>query len=428
MPESAIRLLILALSVLVVYARTPILLHRPRFWAEEAVVYFRLAWEGPWLAALAAPHNGYLSLVNNVTAAFAANLVPLERAPLVTTLAALLCQLAPIAIILFGRIPLLAGLPRQAVAVLIVLLTPPSAEVWLNTINSQFHLALATGLLLLEDGEIPSRAGRILRRCLLAAAGLTGFVSCFLAPLALHRAWATRRREPIIQAGILCAAAALQLSILGTLGERSTAAERRGSVNVWTTATTLMTRTVIEPLLGSELGARISSGIVAYRRTSRVHADALGVALAAGLLALLACLLWQPRRRGAAALAGAYLLIAVLSIAGSLTRDKAALISVSHVNGGRYFYAPAVLMSLLVLSALAWNGGTFARMRTLVCGALLALSLVTNARHFRDNLLVDPRWPDWAVEIAGWRGNPSRELRVWPPGWTLKLDPVRSPR
>ena len=41
-------------------------------------------------------------------------------------------------------------------------------------------------------------------------------------------------------------------------------------------------------------------------------------------------------------LAVGYLLIAVLSIAGSLTRDKAALIRVSHVNGGRYFYVGAL--------------------------------------------------------------------------------------
>ena len=52
----------MALSVLVVSARAPILLHHPRFWAEEAVVYFRSAWERPWPVALVTPHNGYISL------------------------------------------------------------------------------------------------------------------------------------------------------------------------------------------------------------------------------------------------------------------------------------------------------------------------------------------------------------------------------
>lgn len=422
------RLLLVALSLLVVYARAPILFHHPRFWAEEAVVYFRTAWELPWSAALVTPHNGYLSLFNNIAAALAANLVPLEWAPLVTTLAALVVQLAPILIILFGRIPLLAGLPRQAVAVLVVLLTPPSAEVWLNTINSQFYLALATCLLLLEDGEIPSRAGRVLRRGFLVLAGLTGPVSCFLAPLSLYRAWAMRHREPMIQAGILCAAAALQISILGVLGERSTAADRTGSVNVWTTATILTTRTVAEPLLGSDVGARISTGIVAFRHGPKIYSRALGVALAGGLLALLAFLLWRRQEPGAATLTAGYLLIAVLSIAGSLTRDKAALIQASHVNGGRYFYVPAVLASLLVLSAIGRGSSAFERVRSLLCGALLAFSLITNACQFRDNLLLDPGWPDWSAEVASWRRDPSRDLRVWPPGWSLKLDPARSSR
>lgn len=423
----AIRLAFVALSALVVYARAPILFHHPRFWAEEAVVYFRWAWEHPWLSALMTPHNGYLSLFNNIAVVLAANLVPLERAPLVSTLAAFLAQLAPIVIILFGRIPLLAGFPRQAVATLVILFTPPSAEVWLNTINSQFYLALATCLLLLEDGQVRDRAGCILRRCFLVLAGLTGPVPCLLAPPAIYRAWSMRQREATIQAAILGAAAVFQLSILGMTGERSTAGAQLGSFNVWTTATILTTRTVAEPLLGSVLGARISTDIVAYRHGSGHHAGLLGVALAAVLGVFFACLLWRQRQSAVFILAAGYLLTAVLSIAGSLTHDKATLIQVSSVNSGRYFYAPAALMNLLVLSAMRWEPSVPGRLRSVLCAVLLTFSLVVNVRHFRDDLLIDASWPDWEAEVTAWRGDPSRELRVWPPGWSLTLDPHRAP-
>ena len=85
-------------------------------------------------------------------------------------------------------------------------------------------------------------------------------------------------------------------------------------------------------------------------------------------------------------------------------------------------------MHLLVLSAIRWDSSGFDRARSLLCGALLAFALVTNARHFRDNLLVEPTWPGWPAEAASWRRDRSREFRVWPPGWSPKLDPARSSR
>ena len=384
-------------------------------------MYFRSAWERSWPLALVTPHQGYMSLFNNVAAVAAVHLVPLDEAPLVTTLAALLLQLAPIAIVLFGRIRLFAGLPRQVLAVLIILVTPPSAEVWLNTINSQFYLALATGLLLLEDGEIASRVGRVLRRSFLVLAGLTGPVSCLLAPVALHRAWSVRSREAMVQAMILCTAAGVQLAILGLLGDQSTVPDRAASLNVWTTASIMVTRTVIEPVLGSDLGAEISKGIVAYSRGSRDRAGVVGVTAAVGLAALIACVLWKRREPEVLVLAAGYLLVAVLSIVGSLTRDKAALIQVSHY-GGRYFYVPAVLMVLLVLSGMRRESSTFGRWRSVLCGAIVLVSLAVNARHFQDGLIIDASWPQWAAEVARWRQDPSRDLHVWPPGWSVTLE------
>jgi hypothetical protein len=106
---------------------------------------------------------------------------------------------------------------------------------------------------------------------------------------------------------------------------------------------------------------------------------------------------------------------------GSLTRDKAALIQVSHY-GGRYFYVPAVLMLLLMLSGIRWESSTLGRWRSALCGAIVLLSLAVNPRHFREGLIVDASWPDWAAEVARWRQDPSRERQVWPPGWSVTLE------
>ena len=143
-----LNVLLLVLAGCLTVWRQPRLFSHPRFWAEEGTVFFSRALCAPWSQALLQPApSGYLKVFNNLVSLWAAYLVPLERAPLVTTLAAFVVQMVPLAILLTGASELHRGKLRQTLLILIILLNVYTGEIWLNTTNSQNYILL-TALLI----------------------------------------------------------------------------------------------------------------------------------------------------------------------------------------------------------------------------------------------------------------------------------------
>ena len=117
--------LFLILVVILVW-RAPNLLRAPRFWAEEGRVYFKFAYEHGFFRSLYFIHwwMGYLYLLPNISAAIAAHMLPLEYAPFATTYAALVVQLIPFLIILYGKSTVFKRIPKKITACLILMFTP----------------------------------------------------------------------------------------------------------------------------------------------------------------------------------------------------------------------------------------------------------------------------------------------------------------
>ncbi|WP_342381249.1 hypothetical protein NVS55_16445 [Myxococcus stipitatus] len=402
--------------------REPLLLRSPRFWAEEATVYFEHA-RDVGVAALATPHLGYYSLFSNL-AGFLASLPRPEAGPWVTTLLALGIQLIPVALVLAGRIAFLRTPGRQALALAALILASPSEEVWLNTINSQFHLALASVLLLLESEGEPSRSGLWARRALLVLAGMTGPVTCFLLPLFLWRAWRTRQREAWIQAGLLTACVGAHLAIWGAAFlreglEAASAGRARPSLDV--ISTSLVTRALFEPVLGLPLAHRLASAVVRGRALPW-----RAVLLAGGCAVLLLGWSWamQYRQRfQVRLLAVSGPLLAALCMVGSLgSGDKSQLVLPTG-GYGRYFYVPAVLVLLLVISALAPDeNNRFSRMRRALALPLLILAFASHTSGLVERRGQHADWPRWRDEVAAWRQDPTYRPRIWPPDWRVALE------
>ncbi|NMO13524.1 hypothetical protein HPC49_09740 [Pyxidicoccus fallax] len=413
------RLLTLAflLGLLATALRDPIFFLHPRFWAEEATVYFAMAFNDGG-SALWRPALGYYSLIDNVAAQLAANVVPLEDAPLVTTLIALLVHAVPLWLVLFGRLSFLPTPWHRLVAAALVVVTPPWKEVLLNTINSQFHLALATALILLED-EAPLETGaRWGRRLVLVVSGLSGPVSCFLVPLYLLRAVWRRRREHAAQAALLTVCALLEAGVVWH--GRAEHAKRRAEFDPAMVATAVGTRVVVEPVLGSQWGREVVASIQA-KRTTKVRSRNIGITVAVAVAVLSALLLVRRQPRGTAILhLGSALVLAVLCLVGSIGTVKSGYINVG--GGERYFYAPGVLWNLLLLAVVRWGPSHFERARALVAGGLLAASLGVNilaVSRYSGHLDDMPRWRE---QVRRWREDPRQPLEVWPGGWFVHLN------
>jgi hypothetical protein len=393
------------------------------FWAEEGSVYFQYAWHHGWRAALWATHQGYFALVPNVATALATG-VPLEYAPTVTVLAAASIQFAVVALVAFGRAPLFDWMPARVLGVALVLLVARSDEVWLNTINSQFHLALAAALILIEPARDAGRVRRLALRALLLIAGLTGPGTAALAVPYAVAAWTSRERERAVQAAVLAVCAGVQATVmLGAAGQLGLEGRMAG-LDLPSLASIIGVRTMVFPFLG----AGIAMDVITVLERAGAHDPAarLGVGLALLMLeaALVAWLAGGSDARERRGLAAAYVLLVAASVLGATGSRPEKAVFISPSFSTRYFYAPAVLLALAALSrtCAAAAGGTPARA---LAGALpVAAALAVGAGFWTT---MPAAGPSWRAQLAAWRADPARPLVIRPRRWRMHLVRHRRP-
>ncbi|QTL03295.1 hypothetical protein J5J86_21540 [Aquabacter sp. L1I39] len=403
------------LAATFIFARTPHILMDGRLFAEEGVIYFRDAVAGSWWDALLAPRVGYYSAFNKL-AALAASVVPLEGAARVTTWCALAVQLSVVWIV--ARSDAFGPLWGRALAALVPIVAVPSAEVWLNTINSQFHLAVGTAVLLATGrAALPSAV----RLAFLLLAGATGPVSVALAPLFALKALRSRTGQDMREAALLCALALVQaVLMIRVLAE----GERGGGLSVLAMLSAIGVKNLALPWLGDAAG-EVGAVLLAGSRLAKALAAA-GLAAFAALLAV--TVLRTPASRW---LAAAALLVALVSYAGALGKDPWILLI--PAAAGRYAYAPNALMGLALIAAMAGMAERRRAWRPLrpVAGVLALWMLACGFFQYWN---VEPFFsgPSWRAEVTAWRADPARErLALWPPPWFLPLPhpaPAAPPR
>jgi hypothetical protein len=397
--------------------RQPAFFTAPRFWAEDAPVYFANAWMLPWWRAVVYTPQGYLA-ISSTLAAQAAVQVPLEHAPLVTTLVSFLTQLLAVGLVVFGRAPEWRGW-RWLVGLAIVLFAGLTDEVWLNVANLSFWWGLVAFLLLLEPVDV--EGGRaIVYRMLIALAFLSSPVAVFLAPLFVLRAWQGRTREAIVQATIAGVLAAVQVAAVAT-GVRpvSVAAARSTHLDVQTIACGLWMKAVVLPALGERAVLEVrNAGPCMIAALDAPSAPLRGVVL---VLAWLGVVAWLGRGLppGRQVLtAGAYVLVSVLSLLGALGDKRIILVGAAGA-ASRYAYVPSVIFLVLLFGNVRRPVGA----RAVVAAGLLATGLALGALRYPYTVRWDATWPDWRAEVAAWRRNPYRGIATWPSGWGVRLPP-----
>lgn len=415
------RWLVLAAYAVLVAIRAPAIVWPGRFWGEEATIYFREAFlRSPW-EVLLSPDLGYYSLFNKLATLAAARGVPLEWAPLVTIGFALGIQVVPAVLLLFARFPAWPAWRQRAAGVALILLVQPNQEVWLNTINSQYFLCLATGLVLISTPPADRRAHGA-RLGLLVLAGLTGIVSALWWPLFLLEHRRTRHPRRLHELMALGAAAALQAVVV-------LAGSGRAVQPVWSLLPlALAGKQWVLPLFGH----RAFDGFIDFLRawpslTCFPGSLALFlpyVAVAGGV--------WRQRNWTAGLLLAAAVGIAVVSLAFSLPAQRLESFGYSCITAtadGRYYYAPNALLALALLALVAAPGSTAGRPAAAIrvgSGLLLSFLLATGAANFRHY----GGWshgPSWPAEVRAWRAGTSDTLAIWPAPWRLDLRPEPTP-
>ncbi|MCB2190591.1 MAG: hypothetical protein KQI62_03450 [Deltaproteobacteria bacterium] len=401
------RWIYLGLFALLVAVRLPRILLEGRFWAEEGCVFFARAWHAPWMEALFFSYAGYLNLTANGAGLLAHYLVPLWAAPYVSTGIALIIQCLPAMLILTSRLEWLRHRAVLMVALLIIATPPHSEEVWLNSICSQYHLALSTGIIL----ALEPRGGLmgLLRLGVLLLATLSSPMSWVLAPLFVLRAALERSGPRIWQALVLSAGVVIQViwfyaPIPGR--EVGIAPSLFGAI--------VMVKQAIIPLIPAPLDSQlikwVSSGF------SPAGGPLWPLAVVALLFALLA---WGALRHAKESplwllLAGA--IIATGAYAGSLG-DKIGLL---HTLGGnRYAFAPQALFGLCVLGLAMLLRGRGRLLARVVVIWLLVVGLWGYWAPVGSGQVQDG--PPWPPEAQKWQQDHNYRMKIWPFGWSMQL-------
>lgn len=396
------RLALLLAYALLVAVRMPNIWAKGRFWAEEGAVYFRNARLEAWYDALFAVHTGYLNLAASIATLLAARLVPLEWAPWVSTGFALLIQLCPPLLLMTGGIGWLRDTRSLALALLLLLIPHGSAEVWLNSITSQFHLGLCVVLIL----ALPVRGGWVggFRLGLLVLAPLSGPASTFLTPLFLVRAIAERSWARAGQGVLLGAMAFLQLLMVLTHPEPA----RDIGIGPRLLALVIYEKHILLPVIGFDHTFRLVGDFVgAVRGGGKFWGEMLLAALASALM--VTGVAWHGDRFVRWLFAGA-VVIMLMSYFGALGHHVD-LLGVSF--GDRYSYVPSALFGITLLGLSRLSGRWTQKLALILVAWIVCIGM-------NDFMWVGRGFADgsrWAKEAANWRADHQYQVEFWPNGW-----------
>ena len=399
------RVLLFFLFILCTVCRLPRVVFQGRFWAEEARVFYWNAAHFPWLSALFYSYGGYMNFGANLAAVVARHLVPLDDAPRVTLVFAMAVQICPALLLLTSRDAWLR--PRLALAACLWLLVaaPSAEEVWLNTPNSQFFLALSAALILALAVESGGR--EIFRRILLFFAPLYGLLAITLLPLFVLRAAIERSRGRWIQTLTLAAGAAIQM--LWFYHQQP----GRQTLDVKLILAMVFAKNLLLPLLGFGASQPTASWLHAALNRGILPVAVVIAILAAGAL-IFALAAKGPKEAWWLVIACG--VVTLLSYYGKLLPTPN---QVDPHNSERYAFAPQVLLAWSMVAIAAGGRGIRAK---IAFGLVAWLSLVSADAYLHPAAAV-VRGPKWRYEMVKWHADPHYSPKAWPDGaWVLAMN------
>lgn len=418
--QKNITIALVGFSALFIILRTPELLSNPRLWAEEGGWYVTRASflfnRDDWYLMFFPTQFPYYAFWPMIVSYLAMVLVPIDQLPVVTTFMAFLIQMVPVMIIVTSRSDVWTNKWVRAAGCLIVVLAPISDETWLNTINSQFYLAIATFLILIDSAQA-SLGRRIFTLIVLGVAGLTGWVSVFMTPVFLWRSIRERgfrwHQFYTMSAGLIVQIIAISVVVI--TGDHALKS-RFCSFDIPIFVCTIWTQCI--GLLSFGLsGANAIIASLLTGDSSRVVSwspQLVGLMLAE-IAILYVCFISMPTHIRIPAMLS-FGLVTTCSVASALGGMSWL---VTNGGGHRYFIAPNTMLLLMFLWT--FNTRVLQRSKRLFCWMFLVIGLCNSMIWF---VTIGPNRVDrpiWKEEVSKWRKTPDYQLRICPDGWKISL-------
>jgi len=382
--ENIINLLIFITAVILIVMRHVDFFISPRFWAEEATQYFYDAYmNGP--SALVQAHKGYYSIVPTVSAYFA-TLVPLEHAPLVTTIFAFFVQVIPFYLIYISRSEYFNTSLKKLLASLIILFVVHTPEIWLNAITSQFHFVIIVFILLLENKDNIPKSKRYWFYFLTLVSGLSGVPANILAPLFLYNYLITKQKENLYLFGIFILTTSIHLVFILT-------ADRIGQIH--DDITFYVIGNIFVSLFQYPIFYSWKIGIET-------------IIILPLFYIIIKCL--SPKKYFEIFFVSAFLLTTIMI-----------LTSWGMKGGIRYMYAPSIIMILGLLVAIF--DISLSKVTRGVLGIYVALALFSGIKNFPliDGQFYSKNWKNWHDQALLYKAHKVDKIVLYPPMFKISL-------
>lgn len=385
------------------------LLESPRFWAEEATLYYQNALNIGFRSIFSIINGNYQFLAN--AAAYLATLVPPLYAPAVTTYISLAVDaIAVLGIVLMHRQGVVTLFGALGLSILWVL-SMPKYEVQLTATNIQWVCAAGLVFFLAIRGDALGRA-RFAFLAWVALCGLTGVPSCLLFPAFLIKGYFEKDRTHTVAGIILLACVVVQAVVITHAGTTGRVYTRDPFLLVMPTAV----QTILTPTFGADasnlLGAFLQQPQNRFSTASLsiflLFIGALGGAVLAAarrdtlFFAITAGCLWIGT--------------GVVQTFGA-TGDPVALLG--GIAGSRYYLTG--LMCFLTLLAV---GGARSQIAPKVFCSLLLVMFAANAvsqRAWAPWTVIFLTGPSWSEQVHKCPANEPCRLTAWPGGdWVVE--------
>jgi hypothetical protein len=411
------RPILLSLIVLLIALKAPMVLVRPRLWAEESF-YLAYALKHSVLKSLlwSRASIGYYLLTANVPAVIAAIVAKsfgLEYAPFVTTYFSFAVQMMPFAILIYGKSRLFHSRFLVAIGCIVMLLpATTSGEIWFTIIHTKNWTGLAAFIILFEDMSQWSNRKTWFFRWMLLCCGLSGPYAAVLAPIFALSYFVYRERERLVQAGILGGCCLIDLALL-IFEVHAGGAGLRTKVFTWDSAVVnIFYFQAVWAFLGEKSMKLCKLFGLADAIQKSYAVPRGGQVITAAQFCLLAVAVfintfWTKKK----ILSEQTLLIASFLLFASFTA-RTALVGIPST---RYASLPGLALLLLLVSAWDRHSQVVVRVLAVLLVTCALWHGIVDYRKFFDRM--SPSAPVWRDEVQKWRTNPSYAPAVWPIGW-----------
>ncbi len=181
-------------AILIIYSRRPDVFTNPQFWAEDGRVWYAQAYNQGIVYSLTTPEAGYFQTISRLTAIFS-QFAPFDYAPLIFNLVAVATKIMVVQFILSKRLTnLLPAVWMRLFAAFFYLAIPHSFETHANLTNAQWHLALASFLIIIA-APATTKLWKIFDFALVSISAVSGPCCLLLLPVVLIKYYNERSKR-----------------------------------------------------------------------------------------------------------------------------------------------------------------------------------------------------------------------------------------